>query len=282
MIRRLAVVGLGLLGGSVAKAVRERGLAREVVAVGRRIESLTAALSDGAVHRITTDLADGLAGADVVLLATPVATAEGLLPKVWQAAADGAVITDVGSTKGPIVRCAEALPAERSVAFVGSHPMAGSELSGYGVSRADLFPGALVIVTPTERTDPLAVKRVSEFWEALGCRVSAMDPDDHDRAAAAVSHLPHLVAYALVEAVARLNPSFFGVAARGFKDTTRIAASDARVWREIFLSNRAALGEALEAFRAALGELDRLVAEEDGERLELRLDEIRRRRSRLE
>lgn len=282
MIRRLAVVGLGLLGGSVAKAVRERGLAREVVAVGRRIESLTAALSDGAVHRITTDLADGLAGADVVLLATPVATAEGLLPKVWQAAADGAVITDVGSTKGPIVRCAEALPAERSVAFVGSHPMAGSELSGYGVSRADLFPGALVIVTPTERTDPLAVKRVSEFWEALGCRVSAMDPDDHDRAAAAVSHLPHLVAYALVEAVARLNPSFFGVAARGFKDTTRIAASDARVWREIFLSNRAALGEALEAFRAALGELEGLVAEEDGERLELRLDEIRRRRSRLE
>ncbi|MBI2152486.1 MAG: prephenate dehydrogenase/arogenate dehydrogenase family protein [Candidatus Rokubacteria bacterium] len=282
MIRRLAVVGLGLLGGSVAKAVRERGLAREVVAVGRRIESLTAALSDGAVHRITTDLADGLAGADVVLLATPVATAEGLLPKVWQAAADGAVITDVGSTKGPIVRCAEALPTERSVAFVGSHPMAGSELSGYGVSRADLFPGALVIVTPTERTDPLAVKRVSEFWEALGCRVSAMDPDDHDRAAAAVSHLPHLVAYALVEAVARLNPSFFGVAARGFKDTTRIAASDARVWREIFLSNRAALGEALEAFRAALGELDRLVAEEDGEGLELRLDEIRRRRSRLE
>lgn len=282
MIRRLAVVGLGLLGGSVAKAVRERGLAREVVAVGRRIESLTAALSDGAVHRITTDLADGLAGADVVLLATPVATAEGLLPKVWQAAADGAVITDVGSTKGPIVRCAEALSAERTLAFVGSHPMAGSELSGYGVSRADLFQGALVIVTPTERTDPLAVKRVSEFWEALGCRVSAMDPDDHDRAAAAVSHLPHLVAYALVEAVARLNPSFFGVAARGFKDTTRIAASDARVWREIFLSNRAALGEALEAFRAALGELEGLVAEEDGERLELRLDEIRRRRSRLE
>lgn len=282
MIRRLAVVGLGLLGGSVAKAVRERGLAREVVAVGRRIKSLTAALSDGAVHRITTDLADGLAGADVVLLATPVATAEGLLPKVWQAAADGAVITDVGSTKGPIVRCAEALSAERTLAFVGSHPMAGSELSGYGVSRADLFQGALVIVTPTERTDPLAVKRVSEFWEALGCRVSAMDPDDHDRAAAAVSHLPHLVAYALVEAVARLNPSFFGVAARGFKDTTRIAASDARVWREIFLSNRAALGEALEAFRAALGELEGLVAEEDGERLELRLDEIRRRRSRLE
>lgn len=281
MIRRLAVVGLGLLGGSVAKAARERGLTREVVAVGRRIESLTGALSEGVVDRVTTDLADGLVGADFVILATPVATAEELMPKVWQAAADATVITDVGSTKVAIVRDAERLTADRQLAFVGSHPMAGSELSGYGAARADLFVGALVIVTPTERTDPLALKRVTEFWEALGCRVSAMDPEEHDRAVAAVSHLPHLAAYALVEAVARLNPSFFGVAARGFKDTTRIAASDARVWREIFLSNRSALGEALEAFRAALGELERLVAEDDGERLERKLDEIRQRRSRL-
>jgi len=192
------------------------------------------------------------------------------------------VITDVGSTKGPIVRSAERLAADRPLAFVGSHPMAGSERSGYGASRADLFNGALVIVTPTERTDPLALKRVSEFWEALGCRVGVMDPDEHDRAVAAVSHVPHLVAYALVEAVARLNPAFFGVAARGFKDTTRIAASDARVWREVFQSNRAALREALAAFRTSLEELERLVAEDDGERLERKLEEIRQLRNRLE
>jgi prephenate dehydrogenase len=281
VIRRLAVVGLGLLGGSVAKAARERGLAREVVAVGRRLESLAAARSERIVDHTTTDLSDGLAGADFVLLATPVATAEGLLPKVWQAAADGAVITDVGSTKVPIVGCATALAAQRRLAFVGSHPMAGSELSGYGAARADLFDGALVIVTPTERTDPQALKRVTEFWEALGSRVGVMDPDEHDRAVAVVSHLPHLVAYALVEAVARLNPAFFGVAARGFKDATRIAASDARVWREIFQSNRPALREALEAFRASLEELEKLVAEDDGERLERKLEDIRQRRSRL-
>ncbi len=281
MIRRLAVVGLGLLGGSVAKAARERGLAQEVVAVGRRLESLAAARSERIVDRATTDLSDGLAGADFVLLATPVAAAAGLMPKVWDSAGDGAVITDVGSTKVPIVRCATALAAQRSLAFVGSHPMAGSELSGYGAARADLFDGALVIVTPTERTDPLALKRVTEFWEALGSRVGVMDPDEHDRAVAAVSHLPHLVAYALVEAVARLNPAFFGVAAHGFKDTTRIAASDARVWREIFQSNRPALREALEVFRASLEELEKLVAEDDGERLELKLEEIRQRRSRL-
>ncbi|MBI4589751.1 MAG: prephenate dehydrogenase/arogenate dehydrogenase family protein [Candidatus Rokubacteria bacterium] len=281
MIDRLAVVGLGLLGGSVAKAARERGLAREVVAVGRRMESLTAALSDGVVDRATTDLPDGVAAADFVVLATPVATIEALLPTVWQAAADRAVITDVGSTKGVITRCAERLAGDRPLTFVGSHPMAGSELSGYPAARADLFTAALVVVTPTDGTDPLALKRVSEFWEALGCRVIAMDPDDHDRAVAAVSHLPHLAAYALVDAVARLNRSFFGVAARGFKETTRIAASDARVWREIFLSNRAALNEALAVFRSSLGDLERLVGEESGPALERKLDQIRELRSRL-
>jgi prephenate dehydrogenase len=281
MIRRLAVVGLGLLGGSIAKAARECGFAREVIAVGRRIESLTAALSEGIVDRATTDLADGLAAADFVVLATPVASLEALLPRVWQAAADGAVVTDVGSTKGAIVRCAERLAAGRSLAFVGSHPMAGSELSGYGAARADLLSGALVVVTPTEGTDPLALKGVSEFWEALGARVITMDPEDHDRAVAAVSHLPHLAAFALVEAVARMDRSFFGIAARGFKDTTRVAASDPRVWREIFLSNRAALEEALAAFRAALADLERLVGEENGPALEQALDRIRNMRSAL-
>lgn len=281
MIRRLAVVGLGLLGGSVAKAARERGLAREVVAVGRRMESLAAALSDGVVDHATTDLARGVAGADFVVLATPVLTIEGLLGRVWQAAADGVVITDVGSTKGSIVRAAERLAADRPLAFVGSHPMAGSDLSGYAAARGDLFSAALVIVTPTDGTVPPALKRVSEFWEALGARVSAMDADDHDRAVAAVSHLPHLVAYALVDAVARLDPSFFGVAARGFADTTRIAASDARVWREIFLANRAALGAALAAFRVSLADLEGLVGGGKGEALGGELERIRQLRSRL-
>ncbi len=282
MIRRLAVVGLGLLGGSIAKASRQRGLAREVVAVGRRQESLAAALSDGVVERATTDLAAGVAGADFVVLATPVATIEALVPKVWEAATDGAIITDVGSTKGPIVRTAERLAAGRPLAFVGSHPMAGSEVAGYRAARADLFEGALVIVTPTDATDRLGLKRVSEFWEALGARVSQMDPEQHDRAVAAVSHLPHLVAYALVEAVARMDPSSFGVAARGFKDTTRIATSDARLWREIFLTNRAALGPALAAFKASLAELERLVSEGDAVALEETLDRIRTMRRRLE
>jgi prephenate dehydrogenase len=185
-------------------------------------------------------------------------------------------VTDVGSTKASIARTAARIAATRPFTFVGSHPMAGSERSGYGVSRADLFRGATVVVTPTERTAPAAVKRVTELWESLGGRVTALDPVSHDRAVAAISHVPHLVADALVDAVVRLDPSFLDLAARGYKDTTRIAAADPRVWREIFQENRVALGEALGAFRQALDHLDGLVASGDAPAIEAELDRIRR------
>ncbi len=275
MIRRLSLVGLGLLGGSVAKAARAEGLADEIVAVGRDRERLEPALRDGVVDRVSTHLEEGVAGADFCLLATPVATLSALLPVVWQALPADAVLTDVGSTKASIVGAAERLARERPLAFVGSHPMAGSEQSGYRVSRRDLFKGATVILTPTERTDSHAVKRVGAFWEALGGRLVVLDPITHDRATAAISHLPHLVADALVDAVVRMDPRFFEVAGRGFKDTTRIAASDPVVWREIFQDNRVALTEALGAFRAALDELDQLVATGDAAAIEQALDRIR-------
>lgn len=282
MIRRLAVVGLGFLGGSVAKAVRAKGLAQEIVAVGHRPESLTPALAEGVVDRVTTDLNEGLNGADFVLLATPVATMERLLPEVWRAADTQAVVTDVGSAKGRLVRSALALSRSKRVAFVGSHPMAGSERSGYPAARADLFESATVIVTPAPETPEWVSKRVTEFWEAQGARVATMSPDLHDRLVAAVSHLPHLVAYALVDAVAgRVEEEAFGYATGGFKDTTRIAASDARIWREIFLSNREALRETLGDFRSALERLERLLEPEAGEELEHELERIRRVRERL-
>ena len=259
----------------MAKAARADRLAGEIVGVGRRRESLEPALSDGVVDRITTDIAAGVAGADLCILATPVATLVELLPAVWDAAADEVVITDVGSTKAAIVAVAESLAERRRIAFVGSHPMAGSEQSGYGVARADLFRGATVVVTPTDRTPAPTVKRVVELWEALGARVTAMDPAAHDRAVAAISHVPHLVADALVDAVVRLDPSFLELAARGFKDTTRIAAADPRMWREIFQENRAALRQALAAFRASLDHLERLVGEGDAPRIEAELARIR-------
>ncbi len=259
MIQRLTIVGVGLLGGSVAKAVRSGGLAREIVGVGRDEARLGTALRDGALDRVTTDLDAGVSDADFVLLAVPVLAVEALLPRVWWAAPDGATVTDVASTKAGIVRVADQLAARRALAFVGSHPMAGSERSGYGVARADLFRAATVIVTPTDRTEPRAVKAVTEFWEAMGARVSALDALTHDQAVAAISHLPHLVACALVDGVTRFEPAAVELAARGFKDTTRIAASDPDVWTEIFLANRAALATSLDAFRRALAELERCV-----------------------
>jgi len=212
------------------------------------------------------------------VLAAPVQTLERLLPAVWAAAAPDAVITDVGSTKATIVEAAERLGAGRPLAFVGSHPMAGSEQSGYGVARADLFTGATVIVTPTESTEPRAAKGVTVFWESLGAHVAVLDPRTHDRVVAAISHLPHLVAYALVEAAARAEPSALDFAARGFKDTTRIAASDPDVWREIFLDNRPALRQSLAAFRAALDEVERLVEAGDAARLQAWLAAAKARR----
>jgi prephenate dehydrogenase len=281
VIHRLTLLGLGLLGGSVAKAARAEGLAREIVAVGRRRESLEPALHDRVVDRITTDVVEGVAGSDLCVLATPVATLASLLREVWRAAPDDAVLTDVGSTKASIVRTAEALGRTRPLAFIGAHPMAGSEQSGYRVARADLFKGARVILTPTDSSLPSALERVREFWEAVGARVMTLDPVTHDRAVAAISHLPHLVADALVDTVLRMDPRFLDVAAAGFKDTTRIAASNAKVWREIFQENREALGEALGVFRRALDDLDALIAAGDAATIEGELERIKRAREHL-
>jgi prephenate dehydrogenase len=259
VIRELAIVGVGLLGGSAAKAARAGRLARRLVGIGRDAGRLRPALEDGTLDAVTTDLAEGVRGADFVLLAAPVLAIEGLLEQVGRAAPAGAVVTDVGSTKRNIVRAAERLYAGRPLAFVGSHPLAGSEQSGYKVARVDLFQGATVVVTPTEMTELAALKRTTEFWEALGARVTSLDPETHDRTVAAISHLPHLVACALVDGARRVEPAALELAARGFRDTTRIAAGNADMWTEIFLANRDALSASVAAFREALTDLERVI-----------------------
>jgi prephenate dehydrogenase len=282
VIERLAVLGVGLLGGSIAKAARARGLAREIVGVGRDLGRLQPAVRDGALDRATTDVAEGVGEADLVVLGGPVLVNEALLAQVWRAATAGTVVTDVGSTKASIVRAAERLAAGRSeVHFVGSHPMAGSEKSGYAVARADLLVGATVVVTPGEGGEARAVKTVNEFWTALGARVVTLDADTHDRAVAAISHLPHVVAWALVDAVARFEPEAFAVAARGFKDTTRIAASDPDMWRDILLDNRQAVQASLVAFRGALDDLEALVDAGDAAALTAYLARVKAVRERL-
>lgn len=275
MIGRLVVVGVGLLGGSVALAARASGVAREIVGVGRDRQRLEGPLRAGLVDRIATDLAAGVDGADCVVLAATVRANERLLESIWACAPAGALLTDVGSTKRRIVTAAERLAAGRPLAFLGSHPMAGSEKSGWQVARADLFRGATVIVTPTDATEPRAIKGVSALWEALGARVSALDPETHDRTVAAISHLPHVAAWALVDAVGRFEPGALAFAARGFKDTTRIAASDPPMWRDVLLDNADAVRASLGAFRAALDELERLLAAGDAAGIEALLARLK-------
>jgi prephenate dehydrogenase len=282
VIERLAIVGVGLLGGSLAKAVRAHALAKEIVGIGRDASRMAPALRDGAVDRVTTDVAEGVAGAERIVLAAPVLANEAILARVWQAAPAGAVVTDVGSTKRGIVTAAERLAAARpEVHFVGSHPMAGSEKAGYGVARVDLFQGATVVVTPTEATDAAVAKSIGELWAALGARVVVLDPDSHDRAVAAISHLPHVAAWALVDAVVKFEPDALQIAARGFKYTTRIAASDPDVWREILLANRAAVRASLVAFRQALDDVEALLTADDGPALTTYLARMKTTRERL-
>jgi prephenate dehydrogenase len=282
VIDRLAIVGVGLLGGSLAKAVRAHALAREIVGIGRDRSRMQAALGDGVLDRATTDLTEGVAGADRIVLAAPVLANETLLARVWRSAPAGAVVTDVGSTKRGIVAAAERLAADRrEIHFVGSHPRAGSERAGYAVARVDLYQGATVVLTPTETTDAAAAKSIAEFWSALGARVVALDPATHDRAVAAISHLPHVAAWALVDAVVAFEPDALQIAARGFKDTTRIAASDPDVWREILVDNREAVQASLRAFRQALDDLEALVVSGDGVALTAYLARMKATRERL-
>jgi prephenate dehydrogenase len=275
VIQRLAIVGVGLLGGSVARAARARGLAGHIIGIGRDRERLAPALKDGTLDVITTDVAEGVRDADLIVLAATVLANDALLAQVWQAAPSGTIVTDVGSTKRGIVAAAARLGQPPRVRFVASHPMAGSERSGYAIARADLLEGATVIVTPTDAADPEAVKTVVGFWEATGARVVTMDPETHDRAVGAVSHLTHVVAWALVDGVARFEPAAMEVAARGFRDTTRIAASDPVMWKEILLANRDVVVAGLRAFRAALDDLERQIAAGDGAGIEATLARIK-------
>ena len=279
MIQRLAIVGVGLLGGSIALGARAHGLAREIVGIGRDRARLATPLAAGAVDRVTTDLAAGVRDADLVVLAATVLANEQLLAEAWPAVAPAAVITDVGSTKRGIVAVAERLAGP--AAFIGSHPMAGSEKSGYREARADLFQGATVIVTPTEASEPRAVKGVTAFWEALGARVSALDPHTHDRMVAAISHLPHVVAWTLMDAVARFEPEALAFAARGFKDTTRIAAADPAMWTDILFDNRDEVAAGLVAFCTALNEFARLIADADRDGIAALLARIKAQRESL-
>jgi cyclohexadieny/prephenate dehydrogenase len=254
LFERIAVVGLGLLGGSVAAAARERGVAGRVVAVSRGRETAAAAVAAGLAHEGTHDLGAGVAGADLVVLCTPVFAMAEMLGRVGPSLASGALVTDVGSVKSALV---ETLPGllPPGVHYVGAHPMAGSHQIGLRHARADLFEGAACVLTPTSATPPEALARVRRFWQALGARVALRVAARHDAEVAWVSHLPHAVAFAYAESLAAAPAAAFDLTGGGFRDFTRIAASDPELWADILVTNRKALAGPLAATARSLAGL---------------------------
>jgi prephenate dehydrogenase len=283
LFARLGIAGVGLIGGSLGGAVRAAGLANEVVGFGRSEENLRVARERGLIDRAVHAPA-ALADADCIVLAVPVGTCAALADALRPHARPGALLTDVGSVKAGLV--AELEARWQGVGpVVGGHPIAGSEASGAAAARPDLFRGQRCILTPTPRTDATALARIRALWEGVGARVEEMPPEEHDQLLARVSHVPHLIAYALAAAVGEAHVggrAALDYAGSGFRDTTRIAASPAELWRDIALANLPALRTALGEFRGALDRLEALLVAGDAAALGAALDAARNVRRGLE
>ena len=248
----VAIVGVGLIGGSIGLALRKRGLAANVTGIGRNQSTLDKALAIGAIDRSTTDLAAGVANADFVVVATPVDLIADTVCRIAQAAPKAKLITDAGSTKGLICHDVDTRLDPSAHRFVGSHPLAGDHRAGPEHAREDLFEGKTVVVTPTSGTSEEVLEIARDFWQSLGAMVHVMSPQEHDQALASTSHLPHLVASAL----AKCTPQeYLPLAATGWSDTTRVAAGDAALWTQIFSQNKAAMLPALDQLVAQLQEM---------------------------
>jgi prephenate dehydrogenase len=258
--KTVAIVGVGLIGGSIGLALRKRGLARDTIGVGRRPENLRTAKSLGAVTATSQSIDEGVADADLVIVCTPVAEIVNHVLQAAAAAPECAILTDAGSTKESIVKTVDA-ELGRKNRFVGSHPLAGSEKTGVANARADLFEGRVVVVTPSRKTNPEHLTAVADFWSGLGATVLLMSPAEHDKALATTSHLPHLIASA---AARETSQAELPLTAGGWRDLTRIAASDPELWTQILWENRGHVLKSLSrfektvaAFRTALEQGDR-------------------------
>ena len=257
-LRRLAVLGPGLLGGSVALAARERGLADEVALWARRAEAVRALSAAGAADVVSSDLSEVVCEAELLVVATPVGALEDLLRKALPLLPEGAVVTDLCSVKAAVEVAAEAAltaTGRDDLAFVGAHPMAGSDRTGFSHARANLFEGARCALTPGVHSTTGAISTVDRFWRALGCETLHLEPAEHDRLVARVSHVPHLAASALVNAALGESADAGRLVGPGFRDSTRIAAGAPDMWAEIVAENREAVAEALEGYISELGEM---------------------------
>jgi len=272
--RQISILGVGLLGGSLGLALKNATTDCKIIGYSHRRSTLDSAIRLGAIHQGYEELAPAVRGSDLVVLCTPVGLFPNLIKELAPLLSPGTIVTDVGSTKQTVVSIAEEL-LPPAVHFVGSHPMAGSEKRGVEHAKADLYAGALCILTPTPRTDPTALERVDAFWKSLGMRTCRISPEEHDRRLADVSHLPHALAAALVNLQ---DPQGLSLAAKGFLDLTRIAGGDSILWRDIFLDNRQNLLQSIDRLKQELDRLAGLLDPSQAEALQAWLEAAATRR----
>jgi len=265
LINRLVILGVGSIGGSLARALKKKQCVTEVVGFGRTKQHLQTAVDLGVIDTYTTDIVAAIKDADIIVVCTPVCSISTMFEQMAGEFSASTILTDVGSTKMSVVDAAKRVFGEVPPNFVPAHPIAGTEKSGVQASVSDLFQGRRVILTPLKNTDADALQCVREMWQKTGAIVSEMEVKHHDEVLAATSHLPHLLAYVLVDTLARMqdNPEVFQYAAGGFKDFTRIASSDPQMWRDICLENSKPIIDMIDKYQLELGKMRAAIAKKD-------------------
>jgi prephenate dehydrogenase len=270
LFKKMTVIGVGLLGASLAKACKEKSLVEEITGFGRNRDNLEKARILKVIDHCATDLSEAVNDADLIVLCTPVSTIVPLIKSMLPTLRPGTLITDVGSVKAPVVKDTDKLVPE-NIFFVGSHPIAGGENSGLEASKSDLYQDKRCIITPTEKTDKKALEKISTFWQAIGMDVVNLSAEEHDFVFGAVSHMPHILVYALMNTLGALRTkdgrevtAFSGA---GLKDITRIASSDPVMWRDICLTNRKHSLDLIDRFQVKLGEIRSVIEKSDGQGL---------------
>jgi prephenate dehydrogenase len=269
MIDRLAIIGVGLIGASLALALKKSAGVGHVVGCGRNQANLLKGMELGVIDSYTTSISEAAKGADIVVVATPLGAMKMAFDQIADSITDQTIVTDAGSTKGSVIEAAEDAFGDRIRQFVPGHPIAGAEKSGVEAGLASLFENRRVILTPIESTSPAAVKIIEQMWVQCGASVEFLNVEHHDKVLAATSHLPHMLAYSLVNYLSNLNDhdEIFKYAAGGFRDFTRIASSDPVMWRDVCISNGAALEKFIEGYKQELDEVSKAIRNQDSERL---------------
>ncbi|MDO9401157.1 MAG: prephenate dehydrogenase/arogenate dehydrogenase family protein [Polaromonas sp.] len=275
MFEQLGLIGCGLMGGSFALALKRAGLVKRIVGYSKSPSTTERARQMGVIDVEAPSALLAVSGADIVLLAVPVSATEAIFKGIRHLVSPTTLIMDVGSTKRDVVDAARRMLRDHLGCFVPAHPITGKEVSGVENADADLYAGKQVILTPIERTFTVQLQKAVDVWTALGCHVTKMSPQAHDAAYAAVSHLPHLIAFALINSISgqARGKDFLALAGPGFRDFTRIAASDPKMWRDILIANREELLEQSKIFQSTLHSLEKLITSADGDALEDRIEQ---------